>query len=138
MVDMIPKSHIIFVDADFVKWGQEQSSILFLQRINIQSKNFNSRTSAEFGFPNPFQPDDFVSEDADMMVRMWKEKRLAEMFHKTDAERDVEEDGEIIEKEYKKDTTVVFVKKGEITVEKDIIKNKIKSVKIEILCCSVM
>ena len=96
MVDMIPQSHIIFVDADFVKWGQEQSSILFLQRINIQSKNFNSRTSAEFGFPNPFQPDDFVSEDADMMVRMWKEGRLAEMFEQTDAEQGDKEDGEIL------------------------------------------
>ena len=79
-----------------------------------------------------------MSEDAAMMVRMWKEKRLAEMFDNTDSEHGVEDDGEIIEKEYKKDTTVVFVKKGEITVEKDIIKNKIKSVKIEILCCSVM
>ena len=79
-----------------------------------------------------------MSEDADMMVRMWKEKRLAEMFHKTDAEQGVENDGEIFEKEYKKATTVVFVKKGEITIEKDIIKNKNKRDKIEKLCCSVM
>jgi hypothetical protein len=55
-----------------------------------------------------------VSVDADMMVRMWKEKRLAEMCHKTDAEKGVED--EIIEKEYKKDTTVVFVNKGENTI----------------------
>ena len=40
-----------------------------------------------------------MSEDADMMVRMWKEKRLAEMFHNTDSEHWVEDDGEIIEKE---------------------------------------
>ena len=73
-----------------------------------------------------------------MMVRMWKEKRLAEIFDKTDAKKQVEDDGDMIEKEYKKDTTVVFVKKGEITIEKDIIKNKNKREKIEKLCCSVM
>ena len=79
-----------------------------------------------------------MSEDADMMVRMWKEKRLAEIFDKTDAKKQVEDDGDMIEKEYKKDTTVVFVKKGEIIIEKDIIKNKNKREKIEKLCCSVM
>ena len=60
---------------------------------NDLAKSFNFRW---FGFPNPFQPGGSVSEDADMMVRMWKEGRLAEMFEQTDAEQGDKEDGEIL------------------------------------------
>ena len=49
-----------------------------------------------FGFPNPFQPGGSVSDDADIMVRMLKEGRLAEMFAQTYAEHADEEDGEIL------------------------------------------
>ena len=47
-------------------------------------------------FLNPFLPGGSVSEDADMMVRMWKEGRLEEVFQQTDAEQGDEEDGEIL------------------------------------------
>ena len=37
-----------------------------------------------FGFPNPFQTGGIVSKDADLIVRMWKEGRLAELYQQTD------------------------------------------------------
>jgi hypothetical protein len=41
-----------------------------------------------FGFPNPFQPGGSLSEDADLIVRMLKEGRLAEMSQQTDLEQE--------------------------------------------------
>ena len=37
-----------------------------------------------FSFNNPFRPGGCISEDADLMLRMWKEKRLVEFFDDTE------------------------------------------------------
>ena len=45
-----------------------------------------------FSFNNPFRPGGCISEDADLMLRMWKEKRLTEFFDDTEHR---EEEGEL-------------------------------------------
>ena len=62
-----------------------------------------------------------MSEDADRMIRMWKEDRLAEMFEQKDLEQEDEEDPDISDEVFTKDLNVNFVSPGNVktTVEKD-------------------
>jgi hypothetical protein len=44
-----------------------------------------------FSFNNPFWPGGCISEDADLMLRMWKEERLTEFFDDTEHREEEDE-----------------------------------------------
>eukprot|EP00092_Neocalanus_flemingeri_P021320 GFUD01023108.1.p1 GENE.GFUD01023108.1~~GFUD01023108.1.p1 ORF type:complete len:100 (+),score=34.53 GFUD01023108.1:67-366(+) len=47
---------------------------------NKYEETYQISLSPEYGFANPFLPGGCLSDDADLMVKMWKEKRLSEMY----------------------------------------------------------
>jgi len=101
-----------------------------------------SRPVEEFGFSNPFQPGGCVNEDADMIIRMWKEKRLAEIFCPTTVTTEEDEkDGETFadNKNTDNNNTIVGFGKTEDVRDKtntELILSKKK--KFQPPCCSVM
>merc|ERR1712128_76410 len=120
----------------------EPKSLLFKEKVEIESKTVISRPSIAYGFPNPFQPEGLVSEDADRMIRMWKEDRLAEVFEQEDVEQEDEEDPDISDEVFTKDLNVNFVPPGNFktTVEKidNNTENRNKREKLQRIGCSVM
>ena len=95
-----------------------------------------------FGFSNPFQPGGCVSEDGVLIVRMWKEERLAELYDKTVTEHGEEEGGEKIYKGPMRNENVhissVENENVKETNRADNFKNMKKKEKFKSLCCSVM
>ena len=85
-----------------------------------------------FSFNNPFRPGGCISEDADLMLRMWKEKRLTEFFDDTE-HRD--EEDEIDAKIKKSEHNDKCDGSDELIKRKD--ENSFRP-KISSLCCSVM
>ena len=105
---------------------------------NDLAKSFNFRW---FGFPNPFQPGGRVSEDADMMVRMWMEGRLEEVFQQTDAEQGDEEDGEILVQNQAniiQDGNIERCEETKTNIKTGSYQIKKKKEKMKKLLCSVM
>ena len=95
----------------------------------------------EFGFPNPFLPGGQVSEEADLIVRLWTEGRLAEFFNKVNESSDESETIEIEQrgcKESKKEAKVVFVGADEVDQDKRNGNQKKKKEKFQNLCCTMM
>ena len=87
-----------------------------------------------FSFNNPFRPGGCISEDADLMLRMWKEKRLTEFFGDTE-HREVEDelDAEIKKSEHNDNCDV----SDELMKRK--YENSLRPKKqFSSLCCSVM
>ena len=86
-----------------------------------------------FSFNNPFRPGGCISEDADLMLRMWKEKRLTEFFETENREEEDELDAQIKKNENKDKCDV----SDELVKRKD--GNSFRpKIQVSSLCCSVM
>eukprot|EP00092_Neocalanus_flemingeri_P103633 GFUD01132646.1.p1 GENE.GFUD01132646.1~~GFUD01132646.1.p1 ORF type:complete len:115 (+),score=42.27 GFUD01132646.1:37-345(+) len=102
-----------------------------MEQHKLQSKSLYS------GWDNPFQPSGSVSEDADLMLKMWKEERLSELYCHTEVllvgEKD-EVDGEM-----KNIDNLEISDIGEGVVEQNeaFDSTRVKT-KLMSLCCSIM
>eukprot|EP00092_Neocalanus_flemingeri_P047923 GFUD01054490.1.p2 GENE.GFUD01054490.1~~GFUD01054490.1.p2 ORF type:complete len:108 (+),score=36.26 GFUD01054490.1:29-325(+) len=65
--------------------NKPKAAIYYIKEGNRQreDKKCKMSPSPEYGFANPFLPGGCLSDDADLMVKMWKEKRLAEWYCQT-------------------------------------------------------
>ena len=105
-----------------------------------QSDVMMKERNKEFGFPNPFLPGGQVNEEADLIVRLWTEGRLAEFFNKVNYSTDHSE----IEveqkqcKETKKETKVVSNIAEEVNKTKQNGNQKKKKEKFRKFCCIIM
>ena len=85
-----------------------------------------------------------MSEDADMIVKLWKEKRLSELYCQTVTEHGDEEDVDNInntDKDHSRSNLNVGCVKNEDlkqTSSTDELKNRNKRKKFQALFCSVM
>ena len=87
-----------------------------------------------FSFNNPFRPGGCISEDADLMLRMWKEKRLAEFFDDTEHREEEDDLDAAIKKSENNDKCDVS---DELMKRKDDHSFRPKK-QVSTLCCSVM
>eukprot|EP00092_Neocalanus_flemingeri_P019125 GFUD01020716.1.p1 GENE.GFUD01020716.1~~GFUD01020716.1.p1 ORF type:complete len:196 (-),score=59.56 GFUD01020716.1:146-733(-) len=107
----------------------------------------HSNRSTEFGFSNPFQPGGCVSGDADLIVKMWKEERLSELYCHKGTEQGDEEDGENTDRDHNKNGVETINANGDFknltkadnfknSAPSENVKKKNKKEKFKSLCCS--
>lgn len=77
---MFEKDHSVNIKSD-ISSITEKHFPFNMKIVEAQPANNDLKSHQRWiGFPNPFLPGGSVSEDADLIVRMWKEGRLAEMY----------------------------------------------------------
>ena len=90
------------------------------------------------GWDNPFLPSGCVSVDADLIVRLWRERRLDQFYAKEGIESENDEGGKVSERRsngVEDDGTKAVT--GDVT-KVELPTAKAKNAKLKGSCCSIM
>eukprot|EP00091_Calanus_sinicus_P006513 TRINITY_DN17198_c0_g1_i1.p1 TRINITY_DN17198_c0_g1~~TRINITY_DN17198_c0_g1_i1.p1 ORF type:complete len:155 (-),score=58.61 TRINITY_DN17198_c0_g1_i1:156-620(-) len=121
-------------DVDMIDRKQKKVEVLRVTFSETIEKNDDDEhmTSYDLNLENPFLPGGCVSEDADLMLRMWKEERLTEFFADTEHREEDDEPDAAIKKNVNNDKCD---DSDEVVERKD---EKRPRKQFSTLCCSVM
>ena len=78
-----------------------------------------------------------MSDDADMIVKLWKEKRLSELYCQTVTEHEDEEDELDIEVKHNDNMENIDVREGVVKNDYEFDSSTVKK-KCRTLCCSIL